>query len=234
MTDHDGRRPLTRTAITGLVSHLAFELGAGVGLPGSGLAGAVPAATAWTVATGSALREAGRRGPEADAALSLVNAFGAAAAVSHLLAWPRRRTALGLPWLEDCEGLGPELMPWYNPIVYGSGALAALAVLVENRSAPRWRTVAAAAAFVPVLVRLQARDFEQRRDRARTRPDRWHRRLLVPRTPPQEHSGGREASSPRPLAWSPRGRLILLACQITRLPSTPRSSGRSSATSRRG
>jgi hypothetical protein len=62
-------------------------------------------------------------------------AISLAAVVGHLSAWPRRRTRFGLPWLKDCEGLGPELMPLYNPILYASGAAALGALLVENRTA---------------------------------------------------------------------------------------------------
>jgi hypothetical protein len=57
--------------------------------------------------------------------------------VAHLTGWPRKRTRTGLPWLQDCEGLGPELMPFYNPILYFSGTAALAALLLENRSAPR-------------------------------------------------------------------------------------------------
>jgi hypothetical protein len=171
------RRPLTRLAATSLAGHLALELGAGVGVPGSGVIGAPPAATAFGVALGATVREAGRRGAEADVAFSIINAIGVAAVASHLLAWPRRRTCAGLPWLADCEGLGPELMPWYNPLLYGSGALAGLALVRENRTAPRHRTVTLAAALVPILVHLQPLDFASRKQRAAARPDHWHRRL---------------------------------------------------------
>jgi hypothetical protein len=42
--------------------------------------------------------------------MAVVNGLSLAAAVGHLAGWPRRRTRLGLPWLTDCEGLGPGLM----------------------------------------------------------------------------------------------------------------------------
>jgi hypothetical protein len=171
------RRPLTRLAITGLGGHLAFELGAGVGLPGSGVVGAGPSAAAFAATMGAGLHQAGRLGPEADRAFSLVNGFGVAAVTAHLLAWPRRRTRLRLPWLLDCEGLGPELMRWYNPLLYGPGALAALALIVENRSAPSRHALLLAAAVVPLLIPIQRFDFASRQRRATTRPDCWHRRL---------------------------------------------------------
>jgi hypothetical protein len=130
------------------------------------------------VVTAGAVREATWRGPGADIAFSFVNAFGLAAVTAHLLGWPRRRGALGLPWLTDCEGLGAELMRWYNPLLYIPGAVAAVALATENRSASRWPAIAAVAALVPALVHLQRLDFDSRQRRAEIHPDRWHRRLV--------------------------------------------------------
>lgn len=171
------RRPLTRLAIAGLGGHLAFELGAGVGLPVSGVVGAGPSAIGFAATMGAGFHHAGRLGPKGDLAFSLANGLGIAAVASHLLAWPRRRTRLGIPWLVDCEGLGPELMPWYNPLLYGPSAIAALALATENRSASRRPALLFAAAIVPLLVPLQRLDFASRQRRAASRPDRWHRRL---------------------------------------------------------
>jgi hypothetical protein len=108
--------------------------------------------------------------------LGVANGLGLAAVVGHLAGWPRRRTRVGLPWLVDCEGLGPQLMRWYNPVVHASGAAALGGLLWENRTAPRrlgWSMLAA----VPLLVRLQHAEHRRLRTLARTRPGWWNRRL---------------------------------------------------------
>lgn len=115
---------------------------------------------------GGAIHQAARRGPGGDAAFGVVNAVVLAAVGSHLLAWPRRRTFAGLPWLVDCEGRGSELMRWYNPLLYGPGVLAAIALALENRTAPRLRALGVGTAAVPLLVNLQGRDFASRCRRA--------------------------------------------------------------------
>jgi hypothetical protein len=99
-----------------------------------------------------------------------------AAAAAHLAGWPRRRTRLGLPWLTDCEGLGPELMRWYNPIVHAGGIAALAAVLTEKGTAPRWAALLPLA-LVPALVRVQHAEHERLRRQAIMRPGWWNRRL---------------------------------------------------------
>jgi hypothetical protein len=106
----------------------------------------------------------------------VVNGAGLAAAVAHLAGWPRRRTRLGLPWLTDCEGLGPELMRWYNPIVYAGGVAAAAALVRENRAAPRWARLVPLL-LVPALVRVQHVEHQRLRRLAVRRPGWWNRRL---------------------------------------------------------
>jgi hypothetical protein len=81
-----------------------------------------------------------------------------------------------LPWLVDCEGLGPALMRWYNPVVYASAVGALGGLLRENRSAPRrlgWSLLAT----VPLLVRVQHGEHRRLRALAGTRPGWWNRRL---------------------------------------------------------
>ena len=102
--------------------------------------------------------------PSADRTLAVVNAISLAAVIAHFSAWPRR-TRFGLPWLEDCEGLGPELMPIYNPILHLSGAAALGALLAENRTASRRLPLLVVAATVPVLVWAQHGEFRRLRPR---------------------------------------------------------------------
>jgi hypothetical protein len=172
------RRPWTRLAGAAMAGHVFLELGAGVGMPFASVLGPVPAAAGWAVGTVAVQRAAGspRHDTGIDTTLAVVNGVSVAAAAAHLAGWPRRRTRLGLPWLTECEGLGPELMRWYNPIVWTGGIAAAAGVLAENRGAPRWAGLLPLA-LVPVLVRLQHAEHERLRRLAVRRPGRWNRRL---------------------------------------------------------
>ena len=169
-------RPWTRLAAAGLAGHVFFELGAGVGMPLASVVGPAPAAGLWTAATAWVERSAGA--PGRDTPLAVTNGLGLAAVVAHLTGWPRRRTRLGLPWLIECEGLGADLMPWYNAILYAGGVAAAIAVTTENRTAPRWAGLAPLA-LVPVLIRVQHTEHRRLVHIARRRPRRWNRRLAA-------------------------------------------------------
>jgi hypothetical protein len=168
------RRPWTRLAGAAMAGHVFFELGAGVGMPLASVLGPAPAAAFWATAMGAVQKAAGS--PSRDTALAVVNGTSLAAALGHLAGWPRRRTRLGLPWLTDCEGLGPELMRWYNPIIYAGGVAAAAALVSETPSAPRWARLAPLL-LVPALVRVQHIEHERLRRLAIRRPGWWNRRL---------------------------------------------------------
>ena len=170
-----GRRPLTRLTVVSLAAHVAFELGAGVGLPLASVIGPYAATGVWTSATGG-VWVASARDASADKVLALANGFGLAAVSAHLLGWPARRTRAGLPWLEDCEGLGPGLMRYYNPILYLSGVAGLLALVRENRSAPALLPMAMLG-LVPALIAYQHWEHRRLRRQAHTIPRWWNRRL---------------------------------------------------------
>src|ERR1700712_2378734 len=117
-------RPVTRLAMAGVAAHLFFERAAGVGMPFASFIGPVPAAGLWAGYTGAVWRAAATRAASADRGFTVINAVHLAAVIGHFLGWPRDRTRFGLPWLADCEGLGPGLMPFYNPILRLSGVAA--------------------------------------------------------------------------------------------------------------
>jgi hypothetical protein len=168
------RRPWTRLASAALAGHVFFELAAGVGMPGASVVGPVPAAASWAAATVRVQRAAGS--PSAGAGLAVVNAGGLAAVLAHLAGWPHRWTRAGVPWLTDCEGLGPALMPWYNPIVLAGGTTALAALLVEDRNAPTAARLLPLA-LVPALVRLQHAEHRRLVRLAGRCPGWWNRRL---------------------------------------------------------
>ena len=168
------RRPWTRLAGAAIAGHVFFELGAGVGMPFASVLGPAPAAGLWAIGAAAVQTAAGS--PSRDTALAVVNGMNLAAAIGHLSGWPRRRTRLGLPWLTDCEGLGPELMRWYNPIIYAGGVAAAAALVTESRAAPRWAGLTPLL-LVPALVRVQHIEHERLRRLAIRRPGWWNRRL---------------------------------------------------------
>ncbi|WP_437104785.1 hypothetical protein [Streptomyces sp. enrichment culture] len=109
---------------------------------------------------------------------TVLDSISFAAVIGHLAGWPKRRTRLGIPWLTDCEGLGPRLMPYYNPILYISGTAAAAAVLLENRSAPR-RLPLLSLPLVPLLVVAQRAEHRRLKAIAEAHPAWWNRRLLA-------------------------------------------------------
>ncbi|WP_089006975.1 hypothetical protein [Micromonospora viridifaciens] len=158
-----------------LAAHVVFELGAGVGMPLASIVGPYAATGFWALVTGGVWGATGR-GASADRVLAAANGFGLAATSAHLLGWPTRRTRAGLPWLEDCEGLGPELMPFYNPILYCSGVAGLLAVVRENRRAPGYLPIAMLG-LVPALVAFQHWEHRRLIRQAQTRPAWWNRRL---------------------------------------------------------
>jgi hypothetical protein len=176
-------RPFTRLATAGLAGHVFFELAAGVGMPFASLGGPVPAAVGWAAASGALWRVAGRSSPAADRVLAVADGLGMAAVAAHVAGWPRRRNRLGVPELADCEGLGPELMPLYNPILQVSAIGALGGLLRENRAAPRWLGWTLLG-LVPVLVRVQHAEHRRLVARAHSRPGWWNRRLQPPRRSP--------------------------------------------------
>jgi hypothetical protein len=173
------QRPLTRVTTAATADHAFFELAAGVGMPLPSVLGPFTAATMWAAGTWAAWRAAATRPARDDPVFAVLDSISFAAVIAHLMGWPNRRTRLGIPWLTDCEGLGPRLMPYYNPILYVSGAAAAAAVLLENRSAPR-RLPLLSLPLVPLLV-VAAQRAEHRRLKtiAEAYPAWWNRRLAA-------------------------------------------------------
>jgi hypothetical protein len=167
-------RPLTRLGVVGLAGHVCFELAAGVGVPLASVIGPGPAAGLWAATTRMTLRGVGR--PEGAALAGLVNGFGVAAMIAHFSAWPRRRTRLGLPWLEDCEGLGADLMPAYNTILYLTAAAAVGGLLRESTHRFALGIVLPMVA-APLLAAGQRWEYLRLRQQAQRRPTWWYRRL---------------------------------------------------------
>jgi hypothetical protein len=167
---------MTRTATAALAAHVFFELGAGVGMPGASVLGPVPAAGLWAAGTTGIWRAAGSRGTGGDAFFGVWNGIGLAAVVAHFAGWPRERTRTGLPWLRDCEGLGSELMPVYNTILYVSAVATLAALAGENRTASRAGPLVALSLF-PLLIAVQRAEHRRLVDRAHRRPAWWNRRL---------------------------------------------------------
>jgi hypothetical protein len=166
-----------------VLGHVLFELVAGVGMPLASIAGPVPAASLWVLTIGGLWRAAGIRPASADRLFAIVNGLGLTAVVAHLTGWPHTRSRLALPWLEDCEGLGPELMRFYNPILYISGAACVVGLIRENRSAPAGPALLTLA-LTPTLIAIQHREFHRPTQVAAAEPGWWNRRLQ-PQNPPQ-------------------------------------------------
>ena len=169
-----GSRRMTRLGIAGLAAHVFFELGAGVGMPLASIVGPARAALLWAATAGSAWQRAGRSAH--DRVFVLINGFGVAAVTAHLTGWPARRTRIGLPWLRECEGLGPPLMRYYNPILYLSLAACAAGLVRENRDASR-KLALVPLALVPFLAAAQHAEHRRLKRIAAHDPAWWNRRL---------------------------------------------------------
>lgn len=172
------KRPLTRVTTAATAGHVFFELAAGVGMPLASVLGPFTAATAWAAGAWTAWSAAATRPARGDPMFAVLDSVSLAAVIAHLAGWPRRRTRLGIPWLTDCEGLGPRLMPYYNPILYVSGAAAAAAVLLENGCAPRPLPLLSLP-LVPLLVVAQRAEHRRLKTIAAVHPAWWNRRLAA-------------------------------------------------------
>jgi hypothetical protein len=166
---------MTRLGTAGLGAHVFFELAAGVGMPGASVLGPQVAAL-WAIGLAALWRGAGTRAASSDPVFALWNSVGLAAVLAHFTGWPTRRTGAGLPWLRQCEGLGADLMPVYNPILYVSAVATAVALIRENRTVPRHWAVPAVG-LVPVLVAAQRVEHRRLVTLAQERPAWWNRRL---------------------------------------------------------
>lgn len=171
------RRPMTTLTVLGGGAHVFFELAAGVAMPFASVLGPVPAAAGWAGGIAGLTRAAATGSATNDRGLAVFNGITVGAIAAHLAAWPKRRTRLGLPWLEDCEGLGPELMPYYNSILYASMGAAVAAIATENRSSPRSLSLLVAVIATPLLVKAQHVEFRRLLRLAGNRPGWWNRRL---------------------------------------------------------
>ena len=160
-----------------MAGHIFFELGAGVGMPLASVLGPLRAAGLWSAAATAAWRSAASRPSSSDAFFATLNGLALSAVLGHLTGWPTRRTRLGLPWLEDCEGLGPELMPYYNSILYISGTAATLAICRENRTAPARLPLQLAVALAPAFAWAQHIEHRRLAGQAIDQPAWWNRRL---------------------------------------------------------
>jgi hypothetical protein len=176
-------RPWTQAAIVGLAAHVFLELAAGVGIPGASLVGPGPAAVAWVGGTRVVWRIARRTAAPGDQALNVYNGLALTAVVAHYVAWPRKRTRIGVPWLTECEGLRGDVMPAYNLILLGSGGAALIALVRENRSASGALGLAPLL-LVPLFVRVQHGEYDRLAKIAEQRPAWWNRRLTALQSPP--------------------------------------------------
>jgi len=157
-------RPFTRVATLGLAGHVSFELAAGVGLPLASVIGPVPAAGLCAASTASTFRAEERRPRNRGPLVRTGERLRHRRCDIALLRLAE--AAYGLPWLADCEGLGPELMP---AILYVSGSAALAGLLRESRGG-RLLGGALAVGIVPVLMAGQRWEFRRLQDQAQRRP----------------------------------------------------------------
>lgn len=170
-----------------MAGHLAYELGAGVGVPLAPRVGVRTATTSYAALSAVAFGSAGRLpGPRSDRVFASVNGFFLAAVLAHFTSWPRT-TRLRLPWLVECEGLQGRVIAPYNVLLHLSG-VAAVGGAVENRRAWPWFATSALL-VLSVLRRQQRREYERLVTQAAHEPRWWNRRLVAREISPR--TGGR-------------------------------------------
>ncbi|MEU1012865.1 hypothetical protein [Streptomyces sp. NPDC005890] len=76
-------------------------------MPLGSVLGPFTAATVWAAGTRTAWRAAGTRPARDDPVFAVLDGVSLAAVIAHLKGRPSRRTRLAIPWLTECEGLGP-------------------------------------------------------------------------------------------------------------------------------
>jgi hypothetical protein len=172
------RAPFTVANAALAAVHSAYEVTAGVGLPGQkvfGLFGSVGAHAAVLGGWVGAATDRSRRGQRAAAVL---NGVGLAAAATHYLAWPTRWHG-PVPVLTDgAEGLRGGWARWYNALLYLWGTTAAVAVGRESHASDgRWALIGVGAA--PLVAAASHGKHNWAREQARRRP-RWWNRALQP------------------------------------------------------
>jgi hypothetical protein len=156
-------------------THVFYELGCGVAMPFSSVAGPVPAAVGWAAGTSVALRTAGRTEARYNTVFGVINGMFLTAVLAHFIYWPKR-WVWGVPHLTECEGLRGRVVLPYNVILYIS-AVSAVAGLAENGRYAALRGAAVPLIAVPVLLRIQRVEFRRLRIQARLEPRWWNRRL---------------------------------------------------------
>ena len=163
--------------MVGVAGHLAYELAAGVAVPGASRLGVSATTAAYAVSSALAYRAAGHLpSPRGDRRFAVANGLFASAVISHFTSWPRT-TRAGLPWLTECEGLDGRLIAPYNAILYLS-AVAAVGGAVENRGAWQWFALTPAV-VVPLLRRETPVEYHRLLAQAAQRPRWWNRRLTT-------------------------------------------------------
>ena len=168
------RRPWTVLAAALTAAHHGFELSSGVGLVGQPELGLVGAGTFWALQIPTWVALAGGGGRRWDRLLAVWSGAALAGALVHFLIWPWRRGVLGLPVLEEAEGLGASKLPAYNALLYGWGVASALSIALDVPPCERrWAILGLAA--LPVL-RLSAKHhFSWVVEEAARRPAWWNR-----------------------------------------------------------
>jgi hypothetical protein len=158
-------RPWTRIGAAFTGAHVFYELACGVAMPLSSVAGPAPAAIGWGAATAASMTTAGRAPARYNAAFGVLNGVFLSAVVAHFVYWPKHWT-YGVPTLTECEGLRGNAVRPYNLILYFSG-VAAAAGLVENGRTGLRRGAVVPLVLVPVLLRIQDREFARLKEQAR-------------------------------------------------------------------
>jgi hypothetical protein len=138
------RKPRARSSVRvfnilatlGGAGHNWFERWAGLGVFLEPWLGRRVTNVLWAAAPPLLLRSAARgRSRGEDAALAFNAGISLASVVVHFIDWPWTRRLGLFPWLDEAEGLPPELVGPYNAVLWVWGVGGAGSILFETRRA---------------------------------------------------------------------------------------------------
>jgi hypothetical protein len=184
------RAPFMALAGVGAAAHNAIERWAGVGVFLEPFLGRRATNVLWSATLPWSLITAARASERDRPMLAFTAGFSVAGATVHYVAWPWSLRGGIVPWLEEAEGLEPELLPIYNLslLVWLTGGVGSL--LLETRRV-HLKYALAGLATAPLLSASAAHHFAWARRQAAIDPGRWSKSLLEPQ--PQSKRASRAA-----------------------------------------
>jgi hypothetical protein len=177
-------RPLNALASLGAAAHNGFERWAGVGVFLEPWIGRRATNILWALLHPFSLWKSLRPGRRDEPMLAFNAGLAIAGAGVHFVEWPWSLRFGFLPWLEEAEGFGPELLPAYNTILWAWLVSGVASVALETRR-EHLKYAAAGVATAPLLLVSARHHFRWAAEQARKGDPHFTADLLAesPRRP---------------------------------------------------